>query len=446
MKKKHTYRSVDVQKVDASRLLTLLPAPLVIVGIDVAKRRQVAALCDPQGHHQLLVHFEHPQQTPTFMSLLLGLKTQGKTVQMAMEPTGTYGDILCHQAHQRKLEVFLISPKKTHDAAEVFDGVPSYHDAKDATVVARLHAQGVSRRWEPTEAMRRELRASVTRRELHARQREALYGELEGLLARHWPELEKALDVRQQRSALLLLMEYPEPRAVAAAPREAQQALRRACRGMLGPAVYEALVSGAQQTLGVEMLPAERALLMEVASELLRLDRRVEEFDGMLAEQIKAHPTLGPAARLVGLTTMAIIYAHMGDLANYGSAGALVKAMGLNLKEASSGESGRRPFRPGVHITKRGPGIVRKYLYLATLRWLQEDAIAQAWYKARIGYTPTSKIRAVVALMRKLVRGLWHLSRGSGYEAERLFDVRRLKLEPVAVVEVPRPKQPEVTM
>lgn len=443
MKKKNTYRSMDVQKVDAVRLLAMLPAALVVIGIDVAKRRQVAAVCDPQGIHQLLVHFEHPQQTPAFMNLLVELKAQGRKVQVVMEPTGTYGDILCHEAERREVEVFMVNPQRTHDAAQVFDGVPSYHDAKDATLAARLHAQGASRRWKPTEAMRREMRALVTRRELHARQQESLYGELEGLLARYWPEFEKALDVRRQRSALAMLAEYPDPRLVAASPMAAKEALHRASRGKLKPATCEVLVVGAQQTLGVAMLPAERELLKEVASEILRLDRRIEEFDGMLAEQLKASPKLAQAASWVGLTTMAVVYTYMGDPNAYGSPGALLKAMGLNLREASSGETGRRQFRPGVHITKRGPGIVRKYMYMATLRWLQEDATAQAWYKARIGYTPTSKVRAVVALMRKLVRGLWHLSRGARYEAERLFDVRRLKPTPALSAGV---EKSEVTM
>ena len=44
MKKKHTYRSINVQKVDAPRLLGVLPAPLVVVAIDVAKRKQFFSL------------------------------------------------------------------------------------------------------------------------------------------------------------------------------------------------------------------------------------------------------------------------------------------------------------------------------------------------------------------------------------------------------------------
>lgn len=426
MSKKHTYRTVEVQKVELAQLATLLPAAVIPVAIDVAKKKLVAAFCDPQGRHQLLVQFEHPSQTPMFLQLLEGLRAAQKVVQVVLEPTGTYGDILCYEADRRGVEVYLISPKRTHDAAEVFDGVPSYHDAKDATVIGRLHVQGVSRRWRPPLEQKRELRALVMRREIYARQQETLYGELEGLLARHWPEVQETLDVREQRSARKLLVTYPDPRQVAGAPEAVKELMERASRGQMDAEKIEAVVAGAQRTQGVEMVAAERELVQEVAAELLRGDDKIQEVEVQIRDRLQSTPKRAPLVKFVGATTVAVLIAYMGELGSYSGAEALEKAMGLNLKEASSGKDLRR----GLHITKRGPGMVRKYLYLATLRWMQKDPVAAAWYKRRQGYTEQSKGKAVVALMRKLVRGVWHLSRGEEYEAKKLFDMRRLETEP----------------
>jgi transposase len=442
MKKKHTYKTIDVQQVQPSRLLGLLPAALVIVAIDVAKQRQVAALCDPQGQDQVLVRFEHPEQTPRFMDLVGSLQSAQKQVQVVMEPTGTYGDILCYQAFAKGLEVYQVSPKRTHDAAEVFDGVPSYHDAKDATVIARLHAQGASRRWSPQPEQRRELRALVARRELHAKQHEVLQGELEGLLARHWPEGQRVLSFRRQRSALQLLEAYPDPHLMAAQPEQVRQLLERASRGHLPAQTLHDLLEALPQSQGVPLVEGERELLRELARELLRTGQRIQELDQQLKEQVQGRPALAQVGEFVGTTTAAVLEAYLGQLGAYPSAAALDKAMGLNLKEASSGRQSQSRYRPGVHITNRGPGIVRKYLYLATLRWMQQDPVAAAWYKRRQGYTEQSKGGAVVALMRKLVRGLWHLSRGLSYQPERLFDVPRLRPEP----KPGSPAEQEVTM
>ena len=100
------------------------------------------------------------------------------------------------------------------------------------------------------------------------------------------------------------------------------------------------------------------------------------------------------------------------------------KACGLNLREKSRGETSGR-----ITITKRGAGVVRQVLYLFALRMLQASPAVRAWYKRRRGYTEDSKQRAVVAVMRKLVRALFHVARGDAFDASKLFDLRRLDLE-----------------
>jgi transposase len=58
---------------------------------------------------------------------------------------------------------------------------------------------------------------------------------------------------------------------------------------------------------------------------------------------------------------------------------AYLKAMGLNLKERSSGESQSR-----AHITKRGNPRLRQWVYLAAIRWVQYHPV-KAWYVRKRG-------------------------------------------------------------
>ena len=46
-----------------------------------------------------------------------------------------------------KLTAHRVSGKAVHDYAEIFDGVPSQHDGKDAAMVAELAAIGKSSPW-----------------------------------------------------------------------------------------------------------------------------------------------------------------------------------------------------------------------------------------------------------------------------------------------------------
>jgi len=46
-----------------------------------------------------------------------------------MEPSGTYGEGLRGLLYTHKISVFMLSPQRVHGAREVFDGVPSLHNA-----------------------------------------------------------------------------------------------------------------------------------------------------------------------------------------------------------------------------------------------------------------------------------------------------------------------------
>ncbi len=80
-------------------------------------------------------------------------------------------------------------------------------------------------------------------------------------------------------------------------------------------------------------------------------------------------------------------------------------------------------------LTKRGPGVVRHLIYLATLRVIEANRVVRVWYRGRASWQQESKLKAVVAVMRKLVRALWHVARGAEFDATKLFDVRRLQTQ-----------------
>jgi transposase len=118
-----------------------------------------------------------------------------------------------------------------------------------------------------------------------------------------------------------------------------------------------------------------------------------------LAELVNEDVVLRRMATIVGPVCSAAIGALVGSPLGFTSAGALEKAMGLNLKEKSSGD-----FQGRMSITKWGPGQVRHLMFMAALRLLKDDMTALAWCHARKAYKADQKIKAVVALMRKRLR------------------------------------------
>ena len=106
--------------------------------------------------------------------------------------------MLRHQLERVGVPVFRVSGKRTHDAAEVYDGVASLHDAKSAAIIAKLHLDGASTRWVEMPVERRELMAAIATMDLYQEQEQRLVHKLEAVLARHWPEVTE-LVVRSAR-------------------------------------------------------------------------------------------------------------------------------------------------------------------------------------------------------------------------------------------------------
>jgi transposase len=71
------------------------------------------------------------------------------------------------------------------------------------------------------------------------------------------------------------------------------------------------------------------------------------------------------------------------------------------------------------------------YLFMAVLRLIQKNFIVQAWYQNKVDRDGGTKMKAVVAVMRKLARAFWHVGQGKRFDAAKLFDVKRLGLASV---------------
>ncbi|HSO34240.1 MAG TPA: IS110 family transposase [Labilithrix sp.] len=423
--KKRTYSTVDVEQIELLKILQLLTVGC-IVAVDVAKTKFVAAIATAAGEVIRLVRFEHPRQTPFLLRLIEALRDAKLDPRVVMEPTGTYGDALRYQCHERGVAVHMMSPKHTHDFAEVLDGVPSMHDPKAAVALARLATIKSTRMWKPDSDEKRDIRALLDQRSPLAKTIALYHGHLEATLARHWPELGALIDVHEQRSWMTLLLNHPGAQAVAANREEAMETLRKASRGRFGPERIVAIVDAARTTVGVPMTKNEQAKLRSIVAHIARETLQVDALDEDLGEVVSKDLVMSRIAAVVGPLCAASIVSYVGSPLDFETASALEKAMGLNLKERSSGEK-----KGQLSITKRGSPEARQMLYLATLRLLQANATVASWYRARSscrGGKPV-KVKAVVAVMRKLARALWHVARGQAFDATKLFDVRRLDVK-----------------
>jgi transposase len=411
---KRRYGSVEFKRVDWSGLASGLGGGRAVLAVDVAKQDFVGAVLGPDARVRVTFKWRHPEQTAELLGCL-GRLAGAVALEAVLEPSGTYGDALIGQLRRLGVAVYRVSPKRVHDVAEVYDGVPSLHDAKAAELIGRLHLQGVSQGWEALGDERRELNAWLTRLQVSKARRQAGLNRLEAHLSRHWPELLTHLELGSATLAELVAA-YGGPAAVAADLAGAEALLRRVGRVGLAEETIAAVLASARTSLGQPCVAAEDGLLHWLAADSNATRRELHAIEQEIKRRVAASAVPARLGSVIGQVSAAVLVAALGDPSEYPDAASYTKALGLNLKERSSGK-----HKGQLKITKRGPAVARFYLYFAALRLIARDPDVHHWYARKVARPGALKGKTVVELMRKLARALWHVGRGATFEAKRLF-------------------------
>ena len=415
MKRKTPYSLVDVNRICIESIMAARSGRRCVVGVDVAKRELVACLYWPDRSFDRPWRVESPGQIGLLVEKLKELSSRCPVV-VAMESSGTYGDVLRQALLDNGIEVRRVSSKAVKDHAETFDGVPSQHDGKDAAVIAELCWMGKSSPWPWVERGEEDqaLRFWVRKLDTAQRIKQVYCGKLESLLARHWPE---AGELLKPSGATLIraLARWGDPRELAKDP-QAREILKGFGGHYLSDEKIERVIASAHSTLGVRMNAWQVRELREVAETIVQKREEIAACKKELKRLTKDHPAIQAQKPAIGLVTACVLWMCLGDVRQYGSAPAYRKAMGLNLKERSSGQ-----HKGKLSLSKRGQRLARKWLYFSALRWLKEPAVKR-WVERKKQRDGGKGSKAVVGVMRRLALAAYHVGKhGEAFDPERLF-------------------------
>ncbi len=418
--KKRIYRATNVKSVNCEALTEQVKDEHLIVGVDIAKSKQFASLMLENKECLGLVKWDQlkAQGNEPAMELLGALAGSAASADLVMEPSGTYGDPLRHRARSMGYRVHRISPKRSRDYAEVFDGVPSRHDGKSAMLLGRLHLEEFSEPWQESSPSRRDLSALVREADIHQGNFTRNLGRLEGWAARHWPELHCHITLSRV-TVLELLARYGCPRQVVRAGSQAVELMRRIGGPALKETKIELIMESARDTIGILASEGEKDLVRAIAGELLRSRKCLSEVEKRIQSRCEMEPSIAAMSPVLGVLTAVVLFVEIGDPRDFPNARSYLKAAGLNLKEHSSGLHVGR-----LTLSKRGSGIARKWLYMAVLRLIQKDRVTKAWYEKKV-HRDGGKVKkkALIAVMRKLSSALWHVAKGEVFDSSKLFNV-----------------------
>jgi len=408
--KKRTYRSRNVNKLNFNQIKERLFNEPIVFAIDVAKEKQFALLSRHQRQRIRTSMVESPNATG---ELLASLSTLECSIEIVMESTGTYGDAMRYQFRHCGFDIFQISAKRVSDAQEIYDGVPSLHDAKSATIITRLHREGLSQRWVELTEEERTLNALRREYDMHQSQYQRNQNRLEAYLSRHWPEVGSLLSL-DTVTLESLLIEYGSPEGIAIDSKKAGKKMRQWGRHLLSDDKIERVIDSACRTQGQPCIQSESRYLQALGTEMRHSRLQKKQAKEALETYIESNDELKELGAIIGKVTTAVLLSCHLDPRRYDCARSYQKALGLNLKEKSSGRQVGK-----LKITKRGSSIARSYLYFATLRLIKNNPVVKTWYQSKID--PRAKNKTVIAVMRKLSKSLWYVGRGDKFNANKLF-------------------------
>ncbi len=170
----------------------------------------------------------------------------------------------------------------------------------------------------------------------------------------------------------------------------------------------EGLPEGAQLALG--------SLLRQLET----MDREIAELDDEVAA-LSRTSRYADAVREIrklkgaGLLTAMVFLTELGDLSRFSNRRKIAAYLGL---VPCADESGKDNDRKG-HITRQGPGRVRKVLCQAMWARIRSDPEAQDIFRTLVRRNPKHKKIAVVALMRRLAIAMWHAGMRAGPPRQR---------------------------
>lgn len=425
MVSRRAYKRVKVNSLDRVSLASVAKSEKsAALGLDIAKSEIVACMRWHSGEFERPWSIVNPFEINELVKICQSLIHDGLDLKVAMESTGTYGDAVRHALTTAKIAVFRVSGKGVSDYQEIFDGVPSQHDGKDAAMIAELCYLKKGRSWpyEIASEFMAEISFQVRRMDAFQSEYVQWQGRLEAQITRAWPELCQHAKLRNM-TTLNLLYEYGSPSAVSKSDNVRSKLLTWG-RGKLSEARVESIIQSATTTVGIPMNSQNVRWVQEICQRALSAEKSIKECKKQLSSLLNQDEFWSQYVDAVGAGTLGAILSTVGDPRAYSSAGALLKACGLNLKERSSGK------RIGEKaITKRGPSLLRRWLFFWAMRAIQRDELRE-WYlrfhSPGFGHRdrPGShrKMKGLICMMRKLMRSLWSsMQQGKQFEYSKVI-------------------------
>jgi transposase len=317
--------------------LSQITISTLIVGIDVAKDKHVARAQDDRGFEfgKRLVFENRIHGFETLLDWTMKhMNANHKShVIFGVEPTGHYWLNLAYFLKARGYDFVLVNPMHVKKSKELDDNSPTKNDTKDAKVIAQLIKDGRYSVPNLLDGIYAELREGVKVRDQLISQLMIIEGRIQNVIQRYFPEFFDVFGDWKGKAALCTLRMFPFPsQIIDMTPEEVLAKWKIVVQRGVGMKRATKLVETAKRSIGIKagtkFSEREMSYLLDqydlYNSQIEQLDREIEVLLENIpgAEEMIAIPGLGS-------TTVAKIYAEVGDIRKYRHPQQLVNLAGF---------------------------------------------------------------------------------------------------------------------
>lgn len=384
-----------------------IPANTLVVGVDIGKvcHKSRGITSSGQFITKQIYSFKNTMEDFNKFYDILNtwmLESGSEKILVGMEPTGPYWIPLALHLEKKGIEVVLINPYHVKRSKEFYDNSPGKSDSKDALLIARLVREGKYLNRTILSDKEENISETLSYHEVLLKERTGLINKIRNKLSEYFPEFENMFKNIDGKTVINLLKVHPLPcDIINLGEIKLIKFLSGKSRGRFGLSKAKELLGASNICIGKQKgLESARYVisclakrLEEVINEKKNIKLRLKE----LMEDMEVYHVLN-SIPCVSTITIASMISAVGDMRRYNSAGEILKKLGLNVYEISSGKrKGQR------HISKRGRGCPRAKLYESAVLCSRKGGIFHDKYVSMTDRGIASP-KAYVALTCKLVK------------------------------------------
>ncbi len=397
----------------------------MIAAVDIGKSYHVGYLRGPSGEERTPFLFgnsakgfnEFWKKAFEFSS-----KYGLQEIVVGFESSGPYAEPFFHYLRKKPVRLVQVNPVHTKRMKELTGNSPNKTDKKDPRVIADVISLNHFLTLVVPEGPAAELRRLTQARERALTKRTAALNQLQALVFIIFPEFLEIIKNISTKTAVYLLKNYPTPESILAFGLEPLAVqIKAISRGKIARQKAEQLFKAAEVSIGIQ--EGKASILLEIEYLVCQIEsdtRFITNLEKDMAKYLGDIPYSKSILSFKGLGKViaAGLIGEVGDFKKFRTISEITKLAGLDLFELSSGKhKGQR------RISKRGRSLMRKLLFFAALNMVRANGAMHEPYVRRVqGGMP--KMKALIAIARKVLRVIFALARDDSFYSEEHTEYR----------------------